>query len=119
MNSPIVGYVGAGVPIPKPSLSGKRRIRHFDTAKSMGFGNAARGFFGTTGVLSEMVTTVTSPWPLFGAQVPDPEFGPLSGTEKVGVLNSKQSFSVVARLSPSALGLLSPGPRQPSLPTLD
>jgi len=62
----------------------------------------------------------SSPWPLVGEQVPGPESRPsLSRKEKVGVLNSKQSFSVVARLSPSASGLLSPGHRRPSLPTLD
>jgi hypothetical protein len=55
--------------VPETSLSGKRRIRHFDTAKSMGFGNAARGFFGTTGVLSEMAWYINYPIWCLGKQI--------------------------------------------------
>jgi hypothetical protein len=47
MNSPIVGYVVAGVRIPKPSLSGKRRTRNFDTAKSMVLATPAGRFLET------------------------------------------------------------------------
>lgn len=57
MNSPIVGYVGAGVWIPKPSRSGRRRTLDFDIAKSMGCGHVGREVFGTPRVLRVMVTT--------------------------------------------------------------
>jgi hypothetical protein len=52
MNSPIVGYVGAGVRIPKPSGSGKAQNPDFDAAKPMGSGSAGREVFGTPGGLS-------------------------------------------------------------------